>query len=377
MTGRSVHFTRRWKSSVLFAIVGSLGVVGAAIACKVPVFRYALERWNVDRYKMVVLIDEEPQDSAKEVIASLRDLDASTHANVDVDVIDIGKLSEQEFWQLEDFDPEVQTPHLQVFYPAKEGQRRLCWEGPLSMASARQWIDSPLRTSLQADLVSGTSAVWLLIEGEDPQVNARVEEIVRRGFQQATEEVKIPAGVIPRVGASEYMRTHPGASMDDVLRCDVPLKVDFQLRRLASDDENELAIRQMVSGLASSQSAPLLVPIFGRGRMLDVIEAGNIDTDVIVSICRYIVGECSCTVKTQNPGVDMLINTDWPATIGGEEILMLESSLDPVPVLVEVPTGVKMVQEDAGLSLYFLGGVALIISCLLFFASVVWRNFVR
>ena len=28
-----------------------------ALACKVPVFRYALERWPVDKYGMVLILD--------------------------------------------------------------------------------------------------------------------------------------------------------------------------------------------------------------------------------------------------------------------------------------------------------------------------------
>ena len=328
-----------------------LGLIPAiAFACKVPVFRYALERWNVDRYTMVVMLDGEPDEEVAGAVKRVMDASATDAANVEVQVIDIAKLSPQEQWQLEDFDSTVETPHLQVFYPERNGRRKLCWEGAFTSSVVDAWLSSPLRSKVIDQLVAGASAVFVLVEGEDPKINQQVEEMVRLGVQQAMLEISIPEGVIPRLGANEYLKQHPEASLDDVLRCDIPLKVDFQISRLAFDDQNESALRAMGNGLAASSSGPWLIPVFGRGRMLDAIDAKDLTAQTVMNACQYMVGECSCTVKTQNPGVDLLMSANWSESLGGDTVVIVDSQTQLSPLLVEIPNGVpsasSLMQSD-------------------------------
>ncbi|MDB4476747.1 hypothetical protein N9018_00945 [Rhodopirellula sp.] len=328
-----------------------LGLIPAiAFACKVPVFRYALERWNVDRYTMVVMLNGEPDEEVAGAVKRVMDASATDAANVEVQVIDIAKLSPQEQWQLEDFDATVETPHLQIFYPERNGRRKLCWEGAFTSSVVDAWLSSPLRSKVIDQLVAGASAVFVLVEGEDPKINQQVEEMVRLGVQQAMLEISIPEGVIPRLGANEYLKQHPEASLDDVLRCDIPLKVDFQISRLAFDDQNESALRAMGNGLAASSSGPWLIPVFGRGRMLDAIDAKDLTAQTVMNACQYMVGECSCTVKTQNPGVDLLMSANWSESLGGDTVVIVDSQTQLSPQLVEIPNGVpsasSLMQSD-------------------------------
>jgi len=332
------RFTLRQFWLLMF-VLGMIPV--PALACKVPVFRYALERWNVDRYTMVVMVDGEPTQEIAKAIKRVTEASATELANVEVQVLDIAELSPQQQWQLEDFDPTVETPHLQVFYPERNGSRRLCWEGSFTSAVADKWLRSPLRSKLADELVAGASAVFVLVECEDPELNQQVEETVRRGVSQAMAEITIPEGVIPRLGANEYLQQHPEASLDDVLRCDVPLKVDFQIVRLALDNQSEFALRAMGSGLAASSSGPWLIPVFGRGRMLDTIDARELTARTVMNACQYMVGECSCTVKTQNPGVDLLMSANWSESLGGDTVVIVDSQADLSPRLVEIPAGVS------------------------------------
>ena len=99
----------------------------SVFACKVPVFRYALERWDVDRYTLVVMLNGEPDDEIAQAIQRVTEVSATDAANIELQVIDVAKLSPQQQWQLENFDPTVETPHLQIFYPERKGQRKLCW----------------------------------------------------------------------------------------------------------------------------------------------------------------------------------------------------------------------------------------------------------
>ncbi len=323
----------------LLLLMALMIVPASAFACKVPVFRYALERWDVDQYTMVVLLNGEPDADVAQAIKRVTEVSATDAANVQVQVIDVATLSPQQQWQLEDFDPMVATPHLQVFYPERNGQRKLCWEGAFTNSALDAWLNSPLRSKVAGKLVSGASAVFVLVECEDLKLNQQVEATVRLGVQQAMKEISIPEGVIPRFGANEYLQQHPEASLDDVLRCDVPLKVDFEIARLAFDDRDEEALRAMGSGLAASSSGPWLIPIFGRGRMLDAIDAQELSSQTVMNACQYMVGECSCTVKTQNPGVDLLISANWSEALGGDTVVVVDSQANLSPQLVEIPQG--------------------------------------
>ncbi len=86
---------RRTLYVVLIALFAS-----TANACKVPVFRYALERWPADTYEIVALIDGEPTGDAADALAALRSL-AEPTVNVTTRVVDLATLSETELWSVE------------------------------------------------------------------------------------------------------------------------------------------------------------------------------------------------------------------------------------------------------------------------------------
>jgi hypothetical protein len=325
-----------------------------AIACKVPVFRYALERWQVDRYRMVAIVDDSADPAVREAVERFQAI-ATTPANLETELIDLSKLSEADRWQLEDFDGAATTPVLQVFYPEKDGRRIKCWQGELSTEALSWWLDSSLRDQIVSDLVSGKSAVFLWVDGvtgdqdADEDRNAQAADRVQQALATAASEITIPAGVIPRDQASQYLKLHPEATMDDVLRSDVPLKVDFAFHRLTSDQPQEIALRQMIQGLVDDPEQPILVPIFGRGRMLDALPVADTDESVMLNVCRYLIGECSCTVKALNPGVDLLLNVDWSGRLGQAMVMvdsefaepdLLEPESPGPPALVDIPSGV-------------------------------------
>jgi len=327
---------RRLSLAIWWLAICSL-VTGSVIACKVPVFRYALERWAVDRYRMVAIVNGEQDPAIGKLLANFEAIGKS-NANIDIELIDLATLSEEEFWQLEEFDDSLETPRLQVFYPEKDGRRIKCWEGALTAESISQWLDSPLRREIVNDIVTGGSAVFLLIDGSEAAQNEQIASQLREALAAATEQIEIPSGVIARGEANQYLVDHPEATMDDVLRSDVPLKVEFPLRRLARDDATESGLLAMVQGLVEETEEPILVPIFGRGRMLDAMNATECDDDVILNVCRYMVGECSCTVKALNPGVDLILTVNWSEKLG-QSVVMVDRMPSGEPTFVTIPTG--------------------------------------
>lgn len=219
----------------------------------------------------------------------------------------------------------------------------------LNSEAVHAWFDSPLRRQITHDIVSGVSIVWILVDGPDDQENQRIADVVTLALDEAESQITIPEGVIPREGASQFLREHADASMDDVLRSDIPLGVEFALRRLTRENEGEAALRAMIGGLSSEADGLFLVPVFGRGRILDAIPTASVSRQTIIDACRYMVGECSCTVKALNPGVDLILNVDWQEQLGPSVVVVNQIDSTEIkiaePVLVAIPTGSSGVNE--------------------------------
>ncbi len=313
----------------------------AVWACKIPVFRYALERWPADDYQLVAIVDGDLTGAPKKAFEELQQLENSK-ANVATEVIDLSTLSEAELWSLEGIDDTGEVPMLQAFYP---GQKKLCWKGPLTVQNVRRWIHSPLRTEIVNDLSEGVSVVWLLVEGDDADENLRLKRRLDETLRRAESSVTLPDGVIRRKDASKALAEVPGASMDDVLRCDIPLLVKFNSRVLAKDDPNEIAFNAMIAGIAREQHPPFFVPIFGRGRMIEPLPAAQLDDDAILKACHYLFGECSCSVKALNPGIDILLAADWIETLG-DHVVVSDPIENTEPQLITIPPGKTPTKSD-------------------------------
>jgi hypothetical protein len=75
---------------------------------------------------------------------------------------------------------------------------------------------------------------------------------------------------------------------------------------------------------------PIVFPMFGRGRVLDALIGPQIDKDVIEDACAFLIGPCSCIVKNQNPGIDMVMAVDWEAALSGQKSAI--PKVDPPPL---------------------------------------------
>jgi hypothetical protein len=61
--------------------------------------------------------------------------------------------------------------------------------------------------------------------------------------------------------------------------------------------------------------------------------------DTIALASRFVVGPCSCQVKDQNPGFDLLMNVDWDEKIGGSVVSEEASGERSKPILIPIPSG--------------------------------------
>ena len=119
--------------------------------------------------------------------------------------------------------------------------------------------------------------------------------------------------------------------MDDVLRTGIPLKIEFPVIRVSPETVEETIFLRMLTGISPRLHTivphqPVAFPIFGRGRALEGIPGSALNESSIGSACQYLCGECSCQVKDQNPGIDLLLAVDWSEKLEGS-LFMVERKL--------------------------------------------------
>ena len=123
----------------------------------------------------------------------------------------------------------------------------------------------------------------------------------------------------------------------------------------------------------------MVFPIFGRGRVLYALVGKGIRADNLGEAARFLIGSCSCQIKEQNPGVDLILSADWKKLLKTDKLLDEElpklSDIEGLkPILVPIPERSKPeAAVPAGLEgfpVMFIGGAVL---CLLAL-GIGWRK---
>ncbi|MEM7383733.1 MAG: hypothetical protein AAF514_02205 [Verrucomicrobiota bacterium] len=299
-------------------------------ACQVPVFRYALERWEADPYQLTIYHRGEATPTLTETINTIRR--EADNSNLAVETLDLESEAAEAIFDLPDVDESL-LPWSRLTAPEKEGLEPVVWEGPASLEHLSARWRSPLRQKIVQELTSGTSAAWILVEGADPEENDGLEKELEQALDKVTPTLKISDQVVPleEAGRVASERATP-LEMDDVLRSRVPLKISFAHHRLSRDQAGESGFLDPIRTRFPDRWAtgqPLLFPVFGRGRILDVIPGTAIGEDTIAAACRYLCGACSCQVKSENPGMDLLIEADW-ASVLDDQVFVVEREAPPL-----------------------------------------------
>ena len=159
---------RRTTTAVALMVIASASL---AIACSVPVFRYALEHWRPDSYVAFVFHSGDLTTSEQVVVDSMqpRTADGAPLTNVIVSVVNIDNDRNpvtQKMWQEQQTD---QLPRMVVQSPPKWGPPQTIWQGDFNPDNAAMVMDSPARAQVGKKLIEGESVVWILLECGQPQ----------------------------------------------------------------------------------------------------------------------------------------------------------------------------------------------------------------
>ena len=287
---------------------------GAGRACSVPVYRYALERWRVDPYEIHVFHRGDLAEGHKQALKRLQEASVEKRPDgvIDLWLTDLSKGEPEgeaaKVWQAH--ASAAKTPWLVVRYPRVFGIPIDTWAGPLSPEAVERLLDSPTRRQVAKRLLEGETTVFVFLESGDATKDEAAVERLAKDLKRMEELIEPP---IP-----------PGGVWDDPIYDTegVPeLKIVFSIVRLARDGPAERAFREMLLGCEpglKQETGPMAFPIFGRGRVLCALVGEGISQLNIEEVCGFVASPCSCIVKYQNPGVDMLMDVRWDAALMGE-----------------------------------------------------------
>ncbi len=275
-------------------LAGFLGGALTCLACSTPVFQYALENWAADSYELVVavngLAEAEVRALAEAVLGGAGGGTVNARLRLRSDATlpaGGGRL-------------EVRLPH----HPSPAAP---FWSAPWSPEALRQAVDSPVRARLAEALLRPGTIAFLFM----PSGRAEADAQARARLQEALDE--LARTLVPSVAADTAVDNDAAAPPAE------PPRVRFSVIEVSAVDPAEAFLRQLLRATEPDLrdlKEPMAFPVFGRGRVLYAIAGQGINREVLTESCVFLSGACSCLVKAQNPGVDLLMRGRWEQSGG-------------------------------------------------------------
>jgi hypothetical protein len=336
--------------AVCLAFTALFGGAPPAAACSVPVFRYALERWPAGNFTVQLF----HRDSLPEtnLVAALQQAADQSLANFTFTTVAVSGLTNRAL------------PWLTVEFPAGDRMDRPAWCGAFAAETGRLLLDSPARRELVRRLARGDAVVWVLLDGD-----AATAKLLDTELRQLEKEISIP----------EIDPSDPRTMVNR------DLKIAFSVLPVTRTDPAEKLFVTMLLNAArfpSNVTGPAVFPVFGRGRVLAGFSGSYLNPDYLAAASRYVCGACSCEVKEQNPGVDLLLAANWDEAIGQDVVkdpplpplVSLASSAAPAHLLATAPTLNHDIAPAGGLRRNLIIALGLVVAAIIAVTMMVRRN---
>lgn len=309
----------------------------AASACTIPVFRYALDRWEPDAFRLVVPRAWATDREMSKLLVPLR---GNAVANVRVEESD-----------------DTAVDRARLFFPHADSP---LWQGDIDALVLMRLLDSPARRALRERLLAGDSVVWVVVTTDADA--AAVDRIASR--LRFLEQV----GELPEQNPDDP---------DSQLGPGPPLHLKFSVLRVSLADPGERIFAEMLAGPEHPEFVPrgvsFAAAVFGRGRVLGAWPLAELDDRALEDASLFLTGRCSCRIKNGNPGWDILLQVDWEAAleaggmidgggpIGGDHTAPVGPGRGPVEAFTVEPAGSAGGEARGGLWRPQLGGIGLAI----------------
>ncbi len=275
----------------------TLMLIGAtpASACTIPVFRYALERWALTPYEIMIFSKDALPAEAETFV---KNLEEKPTANLEVTRVAVdGKLTKAQARIWKKLEGQATLPWMVIRSPDADESLHV-YSGPISASVTPPLIDSPKRQELVKRLQTGETSVFILLESGDAKADQEAYEFLQRDLARLTKLLKIP----------------DQGTDGPQLKTNLPLKIEFSIMRLAQTEAKEAGFVQLLLSTEEDLTkvkGPIVFPVFGRGRVLCSLFGNDLESKQLNNVTRFLCGECSCQVKELNPGVDLLLTTNW------------------------------------------------------------------
>jgi hypothetical protein len=344
------------------AVVGA--AAGPAVACRTPVFRYAMLNWPVSPYYVFCLhhgrltAADEALHRQIEALANGRSggaadagaTAAAPAANVLLTVVDAGPEEDYEVlhsllraWPepwigyaaaegvraafrspFERIPPEV----IEAWRAADDGRSPLylvytpwgekLYAGQLDEATLRAMCDSPARRQIGKLLHEGNAVVWLVAEGRDAQANAAALKAVESVMADcASGKLVGPPDPEDQFGPAD----EPADGDPDARKPKPHDLLKVGLVRVAAADPAEKWLTAALEEIAAPwvrapadapqpdevnaaklADGPRVYAVFGRGRAMPPFMGEQIVAERLADGLLFLAGPCSCILKDDKPG---------------------------------------------------------------------------
>jgi hypothetical protein len=310
-------FNTPWRPccfALAWLLAGTWLLAGAAPApgCTIPVFRYALERWELTPYEITVFHEGPLPGELAELLDQLEAATPKTNSKIiRLDEAKPMTPAAAKVWRRH--NPKS-LPWFVVRLAEAEETQPDAWAGPLTAAALKQVVDSKARQTLVGHLSRGVSAVFVLLESGVKADDEAAAKLLQAELARITPLVKLPE------------QSADGPQLLTAL----PLKASFKTLRLSRHDPSEQGLVRMLLGTDADLDqvrGPIVFPVFGRGRALCSLFAEDLSGAQLHNVALFLCGECSCTVKELNPGVDLLLAADWPLLLREAEAELAKAEL--------------------------------------------------
>jgi len=180
--------------------------------------------------------------------------------------------------------------------------------------------------------------VFLLLTSGNTDADQAAETLLRLECSRLQEMVKLP----------EQSKDGPQLTFN------IPLKVSFPLVVLSRQTKAERFLVQMLlrgDDDLTKITGPIVFPLFARGRLLCSFHGDTLTSEHLEQVGRFLCGACSCQVKEDNPGIDLLIACSWEDQLAAASGPIAQGDVErlPAPLLDKSssPTGSEFLAADS------------------------------
>jgi len=299
-------------------------------ACTTPVYRYAMYNWAPAPYFVFYFHRGEPPAEDEQINQMITELAETPPAvaNVRFEAVDVSKddlhrLPEPvaEAWRSHVGPEAEQAEPVYLVFTSWGAKLHV---GRLDAETVRAMVSSPVRTRVGELLQGGCAAVMAFLPGSDAAENERAEKVAREVIALAESgQIPVESGFIDaalpqQFPPSESAGEQPSGDAQEETAGAAPaseLKVD--LVKLARYDAAETwlvrSLAAMEPDLQKLAEQPMIFFCYGRGRAMPPYVGKGITAENLTGEIQFLASACSCLVKEQNPGVDLLMQWDWGA----------------------------------------------------------------